>query len=151
MTTAAPQPFSHFTVLFFCVVLRGWLLAHSVIFIIQANEVLSIINVELAKRKPFGWHMRLTAEANGISDVNNTQSSEQLNQCETDYAVKLSYCWPVWVSGLAQESRVLAHPTPPGELSLSAGLKQKRAGPASQRAAKCFSWYPRDFPVQNEG
>lgn len=73
-------------------------------------RVSSIISVELAERKPFGWHTRLTAEANGISDVNNTQSSEQLSQCETDYAVNLSYCRPVWVSRLAQESRVLAHP-----------------------------------------
>lgn len=103
-------------------------------------RVSSIISVELTKRKPFGWHTRLTAEANGISDVNNTQSSEQLSQCETDYAVKLSYCRPVWVFGLAQESRVLAHPpTRPGELSLYAGLKQKRPGPASQEAVKCFS------------
>lgn len=73
-------------------------------------RVSSIINVELTRRKPFGWHKWLTAEANGISDVNNTQSSEQLSQRETDYAVSLSYCQPVWVSGLAQESRVLAHP-----------------------------------------
>lgn len=67
-----PQPFSRSIILFFWVISRRWFQAHSVVFIIQATEGVIHHQCGNNRKKKSGSHMWLTAEANGISDVNKT-------------------------------------------------------------------------------